>query len=72
MNELGQNRKRTHGLRQFLSQLLDALDIPIAEKLGGPRQVRDAVGLESHEPRAGEVATGSSDMTIRPRSRAVP
>jgi hypothetical protein len=39
MNELGQNRKRPHGPWQFLSQLLDALDIPIAEKLGGLRQV---------------------------------
>ena len=28
---------------------------PIAEKLSGLRQVRDAVGIESHEPRAGEV-----------------
>ena len=55
MNELGQNRKRTYGPRQFLSQLLDALDIPIAEELGGLRQVGDPVGIESHEARAGEV-----------------
>jgi hypothetical protein len=55
MSELGQNRKRTHGPWQSLSQLLDALDIAIAEKLGGLRQVRDAIGIESHEPRAGEV-----------------
>jgi hypothetical protein len=34
---------------------VDALHIAIAEKLRGLRQVRDAVGIESHEPRAGEV-----------------
>ena len=55
MNKLPQDRKRSHGLRQPLSQLVDALHIPIAEKLGGLRQVRDAEGIESHEPRAGEV-----------------
>jgi len=36
-------------------QLADALHISIAEKLGRLRQVRDAVGVESHQPRAGEV-----------------
>src|SRR6516164_521485 len=53
--ELGQNRKRTHTPWQALSHLGDALHIPIAEKLGGLRQVRDAVRIESHKPRAGEV-----------------
>jgi len=39
----------------FSPTVLDALHIPIAEKLSGLRQVRDAVRIESHEPRAGEV-----------------
>jgi len=42
MCELGQNRKRTHRPLQSLSQLVDALHIPIAEKLHGLGQVRDA------------------------------
>jgi hypothetical protein len=37
MGELGQNRERPHRLRQSLSQLVDALHIPIAEKLSGLR-----------------------------------
>jgi len=45
MCELGQNRKRTHGSRQSLSQLFDALHISIVEKLGGLRQVGDAAGI---------------------------
>jgi hypothetical protein len=73
MSELGQNRKRTHGLRQPLSQLVDALHIPIAEKLSGLRQVRDAVGIDPmSRPQVKSAATGSSDITIRPRSFAVP
>ena len=45
MNKLPQNRKRSHGLRQPLSQLVDALHISIVEKLGGLRQVGDAAGI---------------------------
>jgi len=44
LSELWQDRKRTHGPRQSLSWLGDALHISIAEKLGGLRQVRDTVG----------------------------